>query len=486
MSNSMTKEMNTTTASNPNYMKGFIPFAFAGGVISLCGGFTAPIPSAVASSWGLGGEGTTWIILAFALSTVGMAPIMGKLSDLVGSRTAILIGLGLFGLGELMIGICPIGNLPFMIISRFILGCGSATITPAVMGYILTDFPVDKQGKGFSIYMLLSAITVTFGPALGGIIIDRAGWRPVLYICVAFSVIAYIICIIIAKKREVVKGNPFVGFDGLGAVFVFMFFGVIMCVPNFGQSYGWSSRPALICIAFAAIALVFLVIIERKAKKPILSGKFMARKQFLLPVIILFLTQGLLQACLNNMILFVLATQHTATLSGFAASLQYFGMAVGSIVIGPMADKKEPRTVAAGALVFVVLGTATQLLFNETTGLAIFGIALFFIGLGLGGNATIFMKVALSDIPPSLAGVGSGTYTMFRNMAAPFGAAVFVPMFSSNIRRAISTGVDEIQANVEAIHATATVQLICVVVGVAACFMIPKIYAENKSKESAG
>lgn len=480
MSNSTTTEMNTTTTSNPNYMKGFIPFAIAGGVLSLCGGFTASVPPAIANSWGLGGDGTTWITLAYALSVVGMAPIMGKLSDLFGRRTAILIGTALWALGELLIGICPTGNFPLLLIGRLVLGCGGATIAPAVVGYILTEFPADKQGKGFSIYMFIASFMVVFGPTLGGITIDAIGWRPVLYICVAFSVFAFLCCFFMVKRSEKGKENAFAGFDGLGAVFVFIFFALFMCVPTFGQSYGWLSKASVACIIVAAAALVCLLIIEKRAKSPILSGKFMARKQFILPVVILFLTQGLMQSCMTNMILFVLATQHNTTLSGIATSLLYLGMSIGAIVIGPMADKREPRTVAAGALIFVALGAAVQMFFTATTGISVFGLALFLIGLGLGGNATIFMKVALSDIAPSLAGVGAGTYNMFRDMSAPFGVAVFVPMFSSNIQHAISTGINEIQANVEAMHSTAMVQIVCVVIGTAVCFLIPKIYADPK------
>lgn len=72
----------------------------------MCGGFTASVPSTIATLGGFGGDVTTWLTLAFALSSVGMAPIMGKLSDLFGRRTAILIGTGLFGIGELLIGLC--------------------------------------------------------------------------------------------------------------------------------------------------------------------------------------------------------------------------------------------------------------------------------------------------------------------------------------------------------------------------------------------
>ena len=106
------------------------------------------------------------------------------------------------------------------------------------------------------------------------------------------------------------------------------------------------------------------------------------------------------------------------------------------------------------------------------------------IGLGLGGNATIFMKVALSGLSPQLAGVGSGTYNMFRDMSAPFGVAIFVPMFSQKVAQAAVVGTDMISANVQAIHGTAMVQVISVLIGIVVCMMIPKIY-NSKTEQTA-
>lgn len=487
MFHSAKKEMNAITESKHGYVKGFIPFAIAGAVLSLCGGFTASVPSTIATLWNRGGDVTTWITLAYAVSFVGMAPIMGKLSDLFGRRTAILIGTGVFGIGELLIGICPLDNIPLLLIFRFIAGCGGAAIAPPLVGYIMTEFPPEKTGKGFSFYMFLSTAMVIFGPTVGGIIIDKIGWRPVMYICFVLCLIGFLCCfIMIKKKKEGEAKKAFAGFDGPGAVFVLLFFALFMCIPTFGQSYGWISFSTVICFGAAVIAFIFLILIERRAEKPILNGKFMARRQFILPVIILFLTQGLMQSCTTNTILFVLATQHTTTLSGIATSLLYLGMAIGAIGIGPIADKKEPKLVAAAALIFTAAGAALQLMFKADTGIVIFGLSLLLIGLGLGGNASTFLKVTLSGISPELSGVGSGTYTMFSNMAGPFGVAVFVPMFATGREHAIANGIDVARANVGSIRSTALVQIACVIVGIAVCFLIPRIYGTRRDKKQQG
>lgn len=463
-------------------MKGFIPFAIAAAVLSLCGGFTAAVPASIAESWGMGNSNaTTWITLAFAFGSAGMAPIMGKLGDVLGRRTAILIGIGIFGLGELLIGLCPVGAFIPLLLFRFILGSGASMIAPVVISYILTEFPQDKIGKGFSIYMFIASAMVIFGPTLGGIVIKMSGWRLVMYICVALCVIAFLLCMVMVKKGASDK-KCLAGFDVAGSVLVLIFFSLFLCIPSFGQSSGWLSKETLICIGAAVVALILMVMREKRAAMPILNGKFMARKEFILPVIALFLTQGLMQSCMTNIIVFVQYTQADPTLSGIATSVMYVGMAIGSIAIGPLADKKEPRLVAAGALVLVAAGAAVQLVFNGTTSLAVFSAALFLIGLGLGGNATIFMKVALSGLDAASAGAGSGTYNMFRDMSAPFGVALFVPMFTAGMQQRIASGMEVVPAAVSAIHKTAWIQVICVIVGIVVCFMLPKIYKKEESR----
>lgn len=105
-----------------------------------------------------------------------------------------------------------------------------------------------------------------------------------------------------------------------------------------------------------------------------------------------------------------------------------------------MADKKEPKIVAAIALVFVAIGSLIMLFIGENAGILMMGGALFFVGLGLGGNTTIFMKVALSGVAPAESSSASGTFNVFKDMCAPFGVAIFVPMFVTGMTKKAATG----------------------------------------------
>ena len=90
------------------------------------------------------------------------------------------------------------------------------------------------------------------------------------------------------------------------------------------------------------------------------------------------------------------------------------------------------------------------------------------------------MKVVLSGLPPREAGAGTGTYGLFRDLAAPFGVAVFVPLFTNQITGRIAAGAAEACAAVASIHFLAIAEILCVALGIAAVAFLPKTKAAKE------
>jgi hypothetical protein len=127
-----------------------------------------------------------------------------------------------------------------------------------------------------------------------------------------------------------------------------------------------------------------------------------------------------------------------------------------------------------GSFILTGIGCGILLLFTEATSVFLLMAALGVLGFGLGGNGTIFMKVVLSGLSPQEAGAGTGTYGLFRDLAAPFGVAVFVPLFTNQITERISAGVPEPAAAVSSVHFLAIAEILCVALGIAAVVFLPK------------
>ena len=465
---------------NNAYKKGFVPYALAAFLIGIVGGFSTVLGPSFVQDIGIDYNNTTWTALAQAMSAAACAPILGKVGDVIGRKTTLLGGIAVFTLGNVLSALA--NSLVFMLAARFVVGIGTAAMAPVIMAYIVTQFPKNQVAKGFSLYMLISSASVIFGPTLGGLIISAYGWRAMLWVCVAICVGTFAACLVTAGKEDSQK-RPLQNFDGIGAVLVLVFFSLMLCIPSFGQNFGWTSKAFISVLIAAVISLVGLIAAEKQAVQPILPGNFMKRGAFILSVLALFLTQGLMQANMTNTIVFVNYTQpDNSAVSGYAISVMYLGMSLGAVVLGPLADRFEPKYVLTGSFVLTGIGCGILFLFSEATSLLLLMASLGTLGFGLGGNGTIFMKVALSGLSPQEAGAGTGTYGLFRDLAAPFGVAVFVPLFTNQITGLIASGAAAGNAAVQSIHALAGIELLCVAAGIAAIFFLPKIHNKGEAK----
>ena len=462
------------------YKKGFIPYALAAFLIGIVGGFSTVLGPSFVQDIGIAYNNTTWTALAQATSTAACAPILGKVGDVIGRKRTLLLGIAVFTLGNVLSALA--NSLVFMMIARFVVGIGTAAMTPVIMAYIVTSFPPNQVAKGFSLYMLISSASVIFGPTLGGLIISAYGWRAMLWTCVAICAVTFIVCVLTAGKQDSQR-RPLKNFDGIGAVLVLIFFSLMLCVPSFGQNFGWTSKAFLGVLLAAAISLLGLMAAERKAVHPILPGGFMKRGAFILSILALFLTQGLMQANMTNTIVFVNYTQPDNTaISGYAISVMYVGMSLGAVILGPLADRFEPKAVLTGSLLLTGIGCGILFLFSDATSALLLMASLGILGFGLGGNGTIFMKVALSGLPQQEAGAGTGTYGLFRDLAAPFGVAVFVPLFTNQITGLIAGGISKANAAIHSIHQLAIVELLCIAAGITAVLFLPRIRNKGASK----
>ena len=457
---------------NNAYKKGFIPYASAAFLIGIVGGFSTVLGPAFVQDIGIAYNNTTWTALAQAMSTAACAPILGKVGDVIGRRTTLILGIGVFTLGNVLSALA--NSLAFMMVARFIVGIGTAAMGPVILAYIATEFPQGRVAKGFALYMLLSSASVIIGPTVGGLIVSAYGWRAMLWVCVSICAGVFAACVFTSRNQVSVK-KPLQNFDFSGAVLILIFFSLLLSIPSFGQNFGGTSAPFLIVLIASAARRAELILTERNTAHPILSGSFMKRRAFVLSVLALFLTQGLMQANMTNTIVFVNYTQPgNSAISGYAISVMYVGMSLGAVILGPLADRFDPKKVLVGSFLLTGLGCGILLLFSQVTSVFRLMAALGVLGFGLGGNGTVFMKVVLSGLTPQEAGAGTGTYGLFRDLAAPFGVAVFVPLFTNQITAGIAAGAAESASAVASMHSLAKAELLCVGLGIAAVLFLPK------------
>lgn len=94
------------------------------------------------------------------------APIWGRLSDRIGRRPVLLIGLAGYGVTFLMFGM--INNLYLLIVLRALAGMVSSATLPTAMAYLADITEGADRSKGMGMLGAAMGLGMVFGPAIGG------------------------------------------------------------------------------------------------------------------------------------------------------------------------------------------------------------------------------------------------------------------------------------------------------------------------------
>ncbi|MFN7710094.1 MAG: MFS transporter [Holosporales bacterium] len=121
-----------------------------------------------------------WLLSIYSLVWGALVIPGGRLGDLLGTKRILLLGVVLFIFGSVLAGAGS--TLAELIAGRVIQGLGGAFFSPAVYVLITALFPQQRQGTAMACFGAASAIGLSVGPTLGGLILEYFSWRWIFYI----------------------------------------------------------------------------------------------------------------------------------------------------------------------------------------------------------------------------------------------------------------------------------------------------------------
>jgi len=149
-------------------------------------------------------ENSSWILASILITGAVMTPIAGKLSDVYGKKSILLILLGVYITGLL------IGSFAFdfltLIIARAIQGIG-ISMFPIAFSILRDKFPVDKLAIAQGIFSSTLSGGAVIGLIIGGIIVDDFGWRTTFLLIAPIAVVLFFV---IARFVRVEKEQKYV------------------------------------------------------------------------------------------------------------------------------------------------------------------------------------------------------------------------------------------------------------------------------------
>ncbi|KWT69570.1 transmembrane efflux protein [Variovorax sp. WDL1] len=368
-----------------------------------------------------------WVVNAYVLAFGGLLLLGGRVGDLFGRLRTFRSGLCLFTLASLAGGFA--WNMESLIAARALQGVGAALAAPNGLALIATNFPTGPaRNTAMAVYGAMSALGITAGVLLGGVLTGMLSWRWVFFINAPIGLA------VLLGSRALLEGERGRGKLGLfGAV---VGTGAMMAlaygVTHAGEG-GWADPTTLIWLGAAAVLLAMFVTIQARSSDPMLPLTLLAERNragsygaMLLFGAGMMGTYYLLTLYLQQVLGFGPAR------AGIAALPFAIGIVFGAGLSSKLVEKLAPRVVAVPGL---LIGAAGMLwlsqLSMDSSYFADVMPGVFAVSSGLGVTAIATTLTAVHGVPKERAGVASAVVNMAQQIGSALGIAAMTAISTS-------------------------------------------------------
>jgi EmrB/QacA subfamily drug resistance transporter len=207
-----------------------------------------------------------WIVTGYALSFGSLLLLGGRLSDILGRKRALMIGLAGFAAASALGGFST--SFTMLSAARVLQGSFGALLAPAALAMLTTTFTdPSERGRAFGIYGAISGGGAAIGLLLGGILTSYGSWRWTLLVNVPIGVVA-----IAGAARLLSNSRPAnrPRLDLPGAITAST--GLFALVYGFShvETTSWGNTITIASLVASAVLLTIFVGIERRVSEPLL------------------------------------------------------------------------------------------------------------------------------------------------------------------------------------------------------------------------
>jgi DHA1 family multidrug resistance protein-like MFS transporter len=220
-------------------------------VVMLGYGIIIPILPFYIESMGAGGMELGLLVASYAVMRLIFGPIWGGLSDRVGRKPILLIGILGYVITMVWFGLAT--QLWMLFAARVLSGILSSATAPTTMAYICDSTPEDERGGGMGLLGAAGGIGTIIGPAAGGFLAATSLSMP-FFIAAGLALLSLILAVIFlpesypVQEQEVEEKKAIIDlrawwqalFSPIGTLFILTFISTcgLMIFANVFGLYG--------------------------------------------------------------------------------------------------------------------------------------------------------------------------------------------------------------------------------------------------------
>ena len=381
-------------------------------------------------------DAVIWVTSAYLLGYAVPLLLAGRLGDRFGPRNVYLAGLAVFTAASLWCGLA--GSIEMLIAARVVQGVGAALLTPQTLSTITRIFPPERRGVAMSVWGATAGIATLVGPLAGGVLVDTLGWQWIFIVNVPVGVAG----LLLAARFVPALPTRRNGFDLPGVLLSGLGMFLIVFALQEGQSHSWA--PWIWgCVALGVGAMAGFVYWQSvNPHEPLIPLQIFRDRDFSLSN----LGIATIGFVVTGMILpLMFYAQAVCGLSPTRAALLTAPMAIATGVLAPLVgrivDRSHPRPVVGfGFSALAIALTWLSIDMTPTTPIWRLVLPIMLMGVGMAFIWSPLAATATRNLPPALAGAGSGVYNATRQVGSVLGSAGMAAFMTSRIGAEMPAG----------------------------------------------
>jgi EmrB/QacA subfamily drug resistance transporter len=372
-----------------------------------------------------------WVILAYMIASTVLVLTAGRLSDLFGRKRAYVAGFVVFGVASLGAGFAASGTE--LILWRILQGVGGAFLFANAAALVTDAFPREQLGLAMGTNTMVAAVGLVLGPVLGGALV-AISWHWVFWFNVPLALAGSVWAGLVLN--ELARPDQVRGLDLAGtATYIAGLTGLVLGISRGGIS-GWSDPIAIGGLVAAVVLLPAFVVIERRARAPMLDLSIFRDRLFAAATAAAFIN-GLSRFAL--LFVFVFYFQGAQGDDPITAGIKLAPMALGMLVASPLAglwaDRRGSRALACAGMLVGAAGLAGMTMLQIDSPYWLSGLWLFVVGIGSGMFNSPNTAAMMGAVPPQRRGIAAGARTMLQNTGAVISIAFVIAVITAAVQR---------------------------------------------------
>jgi EmrB/QacA subfamily drug resistance transporter len=370
-------------------------------------------------------ENITWVVTAYLLTSTAVTPIYGKLSDIHGRRTVLLVAIALFLIGSVACAMAR--DINVLILARALQGIGGGGLISLGQTIVADIIPPRERARYMAYFAAVFMTASIAGPALGGVLAEHLHWSFIFWINLPLGLAALLLT---NRVLKLIPANhrPH-SIDYAGALLMLSATLSLMLALSWGGiEFHWGSPEILGLIAASVVLWAAFAVRLLRAPEPLVPLSLLANRIVSTSVAAVLCAVGTMVALSVYLPLYFEAVYgFTAAQSGLALIANMAGTVTGAQIAGRIMGRTGRYKMTAIVGLAIAAASALTLAFVPPLGVWQMQVLIGVLGCGLG----VIYPISTVSVQNAVPAHQMGTATGVLNFARSLGGALVVPAFGA-------------------------------------------------------